>query len=427
MIEDLYEKYIEVNQLISTDTRNIKAGSIFFALKGASFNGNEFAAEAIRKGASYAVIDDPGFTNDKTILVNDVLDSLQTLANIHKRKSNFKIIALTGSNGKTTTKELIHAVLSKEYSCCATKGNLNNHIGVPLTILSTPQNKEFLILEMGANHIGEIEALCKIAEPDFGLITNIGKAHLDGFGGFEGVKRAKSELYQYLKDNNKLIFVNSSDTTLVDLIGNYPNTVSYRADPESFVSGTTFKGTLSLDIALNEEKIKFDTQLFGLYNVTNILAAVCIANYFNIDKNLIVNGIGEYSPSNNRSQIKKTKHNTLILDSYNANPSSMEAALKSFNEITTQGKKIVILGEMKELGNESPLEHFKLISMVSKMELDDYFFSGDLFGQFNLPQKKYFKTTSDLKDELKKRCINNAIILIKGSRSNKLEEIIEFL
>lgn len=427
MIDNIYSLYLECNQKISTDSRNIIAGSVFFALKGENFNGNNFAEEALKKGAAYAIVDEPICSSDKVILVKDVLHTLQELASFHRRTAGFKLIALTGSNGKTTTKELIRTVLSTQYSCFATQGNLNNHIGVPITILSAPTNTEFLIVEMGANHRYEIKQLAEIAQPDFGLITNIGKAHLEGFGGFEGVVAAKSELYHYLMQSRKHIFVNASDELLVKLLAEYENVHFYGTpDSDCYAGDLFFDKSISVDLFINKKPFKLTTQLFGKYNVVNILAAIKIGLFFHIDINSSLKALEAYVPSNNRSQILTTNRNTLVLDSYNANPSSMDVALDSFFEIKAK-RQLVILGAMKELGEYSFIEHENLVKKVIRNANTEALFVGEEFLPFNSFGIKIFSETESLSNYLKEQTLSNYLIFIKGSRSNKLEMVIPFL
>lgn len=421
MITEIYAKYIDANYKVSTDTRSIIPNSLFFALNGENFDGNKFAKQALEKGASVAIIDNPKYSSDNTILVDNTLDTLQKLANYYRKQNNFKVFALTGTNGKTTTKELINSVLSKKYKSHATQGNFNNHIGVPLTILSTPPDTEVLVVEMGANHIGEIEQLCKIAEPDYGLITNIGKAHLEGFGSFDGVKKAKSELYKYLIEKNGLILYNSNDAILTDLASNYANTITYGSkDSHCHLIENVFDKGLKVKLYVDGEDVTLSTQLFGEYNVLNILAAIKTGLLFHIPIDLIKDAIINYTPQNNRSQIIYTKrNNTLILDSYNANPSSMKAAIKSFNAITSSDK-ILILGEMKELGNESANEHKELIHLAHEIMPKKTYLIGEEFVKCE-NNCEMFLATQDVAEHLRNNPINNSVILVKGSRANKLE------
>lgn len=427
MTEELYRKYLDSNRLISTDTRNITAGCMFFALKGESFDGNKFAGEAINKGAKYAVIDNPEYRNKNTVLVKDVLSTLQKLANYHRNHSTFKVLGLTGSNGKTTTKELIYSVLSKKFKCSATKGNLNNHIGVPLTILATPNDTEVLIVEMGANHQGEIKALCEIAEPGYGLITNIGRAHLEGFGGYEGVLKAKSELYNHLIKSNNPIFVNQNDELLVSLLRNYENKIPYGTDQTiCYTTNNRFTTTLSLDLVIENQDFHLETKMFGKYNLDNILTAASVGNYFGVPSSDITEAIAAYEPENNRSQVKKTEKNILILDSYNANPSSMNSALRSFKEMEGENK-MLILGGMKELGTESKIEHEKLVRLIGDLKIEEFYLVGEEFSSIIPAGNNVYNSTEQLAEHLRKSQISNSLIFIKGSRANKLESLVECL
>lgn len=426
MIEELYKKYLACNNRVSTDTRNITPGCIFFALKGSNFNGNTYAGEAIQKGARWAVIDDPEFSGKNTILVADVLKELQSLAKTHRKNNNFTVIGLTGTNGKTTTKDLIRTVLSSKYKCSATKGNLNNHIGVPLTILSADSDTEFLIIEMGANHIGEIKFLSELCSPDYGLITNIGKAHLEGFGGFNGVIKAKSELYTYLKLSNKPVFYNSNNELLKDLLYDYSNKIGYGSKEDTvYIESLYNYESLSLDLMINNRKFKINTQLFGKYNADNILAAVTIGRFFDVPEELIVSSMNEYLPSN-RSQMLITPNNRIIADCYNANPSSMKEALNNFLEIDSE-RKVVILGEMKELGNNSNAEHKKIFDQIKNQKLFKALLVGSEFNFISASDNiMHFLDTETLADYLNTHHMSNCIILLKGSRSNGLEKLIPY-
>ncbi len=427
MIEQIYKHFLECDRKISTDSRNIIPGSIFFALQGDNFDGNKFAQEAIDKGALWSIIDNEKFKSDHTILVSNVLETLQHLAHHYRNTCSFKVLAITGTNGKTTTQELIKAVLSVKYNCVATSGNLNNHIGVPLTILNAPPHTDILIVEMGANHVGEINALCQIAVPDYGIITNIGKAHLEGFGGFENVIKAKSELYQFLIKNNNPVFVHAGDNILTGLLNGYDRQIRYGAtNTDCYARNIKFTGKLFLEAVLNHKKINIGTQLFGKYNVSNILAALCIGQYFTVDIKRATDEIEKYIPQNNRSQIKTTLTNTLILDSYNANPTSMEAALDSFTEIEATDKTI-ILGEMKELGKYTEEEHLKLYKKISEIKEVQSFFIGKNFFSLNNSYTNTFDNTADFIEYLKMHKLENQLILLKGSRTNKLEVLIQYL
>lgn len=415
-IEQLYQLYTQFF-LVDTDTRKIRKNTIFFALKGANFNGNTFAEKALEQGANYAIVDEADYvTSDKIILVENSLQTLQRLANYHRNQLNIPFIALTGSNGKTTTKELIASVLQQKYNVTATKGNLNNHIGVPLTLLSIQPETEIAIIEMGANHQKEIGFLASIAEPDFGYITNFGKAHLEGFGGVEGVIKGKSELYDYLRSNNKTAFINPDDAIQVEKSKgiktiSFPESIQFlMADPFVEVS---FKNTI------------ISSNLVGDYNYTNIAIAICIGNYFNIKDSAIKEALKNYIPKNNRSEIIKTKDNKILLDAYNANPSSMEMALKNFSKIKANSKTI-ILGDMFELGEESEKEHQKIADLAASLKFDTIFFVGNLFNIVNT-DKHQFKNFKDLESFLKNNPLKNQYILIKGSRGMQLERCLQLI
>lgn len=416
---------------ISTDSRNVLPGSIFFALKGPSFNGNTFAAGALEKGASYAVVDDSSFARDaRYILVADGLKALQELANIHRRNLTIPVLAITGSNGKTTTKELVRNVLSMKYKTVATKGNLNNHIGVPLSILSISANTEFAVIEMGANHQKEIESYCRIAEPDYGLITNVGKAHLEGFGGFEGVKKGKGELYDWISQKGKLVFLNGDNEHLKSMAGEYPSLqiISYGFKEDFYCSGKiTSVQPLSLNWKCGKSEGNIRSSLAGVYNVENILSAVCIGNFFGVDAKLIDKAIEAYVPDNSRSQLVKKGSNTILLDAYNANPTSMEAALKNFMEM--DGKhKVVFLGEMAELGSESEYEHRRIVEMLLMFPIDRIVLVGKNFAPFNqLVKCMYFEDSTEAAEWTRKNPVEDSLLLIKGSRSSKMEKVYEAL
>ncbi|QXP69093.1 UDP-N-acetylmuramoyl-tripeptide--D-alanyl-D-alanine ligase [Polaribacter sp. R2A056_3_33] len=413
-IEDIYQLYTQ-HFLVDTDTRTIRKNTIFFALKGDNFNGNAFAEEALKQGASYAIIDEEKYNNHPhTILVDDVLETLQALAQYHRQELAIPIIGLTGSNGKTTTKELINAVLSTKYKTSATKGNLNNHIGVPLTILSMTPETEIGIVEMGANHKKEIAFLCTICKPDFGYITNFGKAHLEGFGGIEGVIIAKSELYAYLKEHNKTVFINPQDPIQVD------KTKSIESIP--FLDDLQFMEVNPfVKLALNSNEIQ--SNLIGKYNYTNIAVACTIGNHFKVSNQDIKAGIENYTPENNRSQIIKKRTNTIILDAYNANPTSMKAALENFEDIKAESKT-VILGDMFELGKTSLEEHQNIVNFVESLHFNNCFFVGANFHQTKT-KNSLFKTFEDLLSHLKNNPLKHQSILIKGSRGMRLERLLD--
>lgn len=412
---------------VSTDTRKIELNSLFFCLKGDKFDANTFTKEALQKGASYVIIDNEDyFIDEKTIVVNDTLETLQNLANYHRKYLKLPVIALTGSNGKTTTKELLNAVLSKKYNVKATVGNLNNHIGVPLTLLSFDQETEIGIVEMGANHQKEIEFLCDLAEPDFGYITNFGKAHLEGFGGFEGVVKGKSEMYHFLQNNNKKVFVNLDDAIQLEksnFISRYSfSTIASTADV--FISN--LKANPFVCLAFNNQNIQ--SQLVGIYNATNIIAAITIGHYFKVADDLIQQAIENYNPTNNRSQISKKGSNQLILDAYNANPSSMKVALQNFCQLTEQ-HKIAFLGDMFELGTESFNEHKEFIESLTKEIEIQFYFVGQEFYKAKIEQSNFyfFATFEDLKEAISELKFDNNYVLIKGSRGMALERIVDLL
>ncbi|MEP2771083.1 MAG: UDP-N-acetylmuramoyl-tripeptide--D-alanyl-D-alanine ligase [Fulvivirga sp.] len=425
MVEALYQHFLE-SRKISTDTRKIEPGSIFFALKGPNFNANEFAAEALEKGASLAVIDEEKYnTDDRFFLVDDVLLALQALANHHRHQLSIPIIGLTGSNGKTTSKELVANVLSKKYKVCATIGNLNNHIGVPLTLLSITEDHKIAIVEMGANHVGEIAALCKIAQPTHGFITNIGKAHIEGFGGFEGIIRGKSELYQHLIQSNGTVWINSQNEILSNMAKRFKNPYFYPAKNDYYhcklIDASPF-------VRIETENQQIQTQLIGSYNFENIAVALCIGKFFDVPAPDAELAIKEYNPSNNRSQIINKESNTIILDAYNANPSSMEKALENLNTMDAN-KKAVILGDMKELGESSAAEHEQIGKILSKMSLNQIFLFGPEFepAKQHLPNAFYTKDKEELSKLIAEENIQDTLLLIKGSRSMGLETILEYV
>ncbi len=416
-IASLYNLYRQ-HFLVDTDTRNIRENTLFFALKGDNFNGNSFAEEALKLGASFAIVDEKVYqTNENVILVNNVLETLQQLANYHRRQLKIPIIGLTGSNGKTTTKELIHVVLNKKYNTQATKGNLNNHIGVPLTLLSMTDKTELGVVEMGANHQKEIAFLCTISEPNLGYITNFGKAHLEGFGGIEGVIKGKSELYTFLKENNKTAFVNPDDEIQVKKTQEI-NTINFKVDALEFLEADPF-----VKLSYNDKIIQ--SNLVGAYNYSNIAAAITIGTYFKVSDKDIKEALESYVPKNNRSQIIETKNNEIILDAYNANPSSMKVALENFESITTT-TKVVILGDMFELGDDSLQEHQAIVDLTISLNFDSVYFVGENFNRIKTG-KHQFKTYENFEDYIKKNPLENKSILIKGSRGMRLERILEII
>ena len=409
---------------VCTDTRSIVKDSLFIALKGNNFNANEFAQQAIDKGSKYAIVDESKYANKSNIfLVENCLVFLQKLAHYHRSKFNIPIIGITGSNGKTSTKELINVVLSQKYQVLCTKGNLNNHIGVPLTLLQLKENHEIAIIEMGANKPHDIKELCDIANPTHGIITNIGKAHLEGFINFEGVFKTKTELYHAVKEKNGNIIVNADDTILLKAL---PNNLSYLSYGEKGdIKGELLE--LNPFIKLNwkyknYESSDIQTKMLGKYNYYNFLAAITFGTFFKVNPIKINEAIAHYEPKNNRSEIQKTNKNTLIVDCYNANPSSMKSALESFALIHTS-MKIAILGDMKELGNESEAEHQQVLSLCKDLKID-FFTIGDHFKALN---NKGFNSKSDFIYFLNKNEIIGKLILLKGSRGIGLEDLISHL
>ncbi|WP_074409073.1 UDP-N-acetylmuramoyl-tripeptide--D-alanyl-D-alanine ligase [Aquimarina megaterium] len=414
-----------VSNGVCTDTRKIEPNVIFFALKGEKFNGNTYAQKALEHGAAYAIIDEVAFkTTEKHILVDDVLQTLQDLASFHRKHLNIPIIALTGSNGKTTTKELINSVLSSSFKTTATIGNLNNHIGVPLTLLSMTKETQIGIVEMGANHLEEIAFLCSIATPDYGYITNIGKAHLEGFGSIEGVLKGKTELYDYLKKHNKLVFLNLEDKKLV----NASSGIKTYSFSQSNTSDVIIKLTgIDPNVIISYQDSTIHSNLIGQYNFTNIAAAIAIGSHFKISIDKIKHAIESYTPTNNRSQIIKKGDHTIILDAYNANPSSMEAAIHNFVQLQ-YNTKIVFLGDMFELGDDTALEHQKITDQISNTETEEIYLIGAHFfaTKCTNPHVHKFKSYEDL--EVNWALKNQKdVILIKGSRGMKLERILDLL
>lgn len=440
-IKDLYQLYIAFPS-ISTDTRNLANDSIFFALKGERFNANEFAEKALEK-CRYAVIDEKKYAKDERfILVDDVLETLQKLAYFHRMQLNIPTLAITGSNGKTTTKELISRVLAQKYKVAFTQGNLNNHIGVPLTLLRMNAETEIGIVEMGANHIGEIKDLCEIAQPNFGIITNVGKAHLEGFGSFEGVKKAKGELYRFLYENDGLVFINSDNENLNEM--NPPHkTIQYGRSKFTHVQGKQLDSKMFVELKWyahiqhdddegnddfwdNEDRY-IKTQLYGDYNFENVLAAITIGNYFRVEDLKIKQAIESYSPTNKRSQIIHKNSNTIILDAYNANPSSMKMSLENFLKIDGNNK-IAVLGDMLELGNDSIIEHSNILYYLQENNFLDIVLIGKQFIEssfdFDLPQ---YENVEEYIAYLKQNPLKDRMIFIKGSRGIQLEKIIDWL
>ena len=427
----LYTYYLS-HPTICTDTRKITAGCLFFALKGDNFDANTFAAQALEKGATYAVIDDEKYKADsRFLLVDDTLVALQQLANYHRKQLKIPFIGLTGSNGKTTTKELINSVLSQKFKTLATKGNLNNHIGVPLTLLETGHDFEVAIIEMGANHQKEIEMLCQICQPNFGLITNIGKAHLEGFGGIEGVKKGKGELYDYLQNHNGTVFINADSPALSEMARqrNFKKTISYGTGNNSEIKGELLDNNPYLKIKWNYQNQNHEvlSQLTGTYNFENVLAAIAIGLTFGLTPSEVNNGIAGYTPKNNRSQITKTERNTIIGDYYNANPSSMVLAIENISKLNAP-KKVLILGDMFEVGETTEEEHQNVVKKASSYNFDQLIFIGKEFKkQSSNADALFFESTPQAYEYLKNNPITNALILVKGSRGMKLETLMELL
>ncbi len=423
-ISAIYQIFLNSNK-VCTDSRKIKDNDLFFSLKGPNFNGNKFAEIALENGANYAIVDQKEYAvNDNYILVNDCLDTLQKLANYHRKKSKAKIIGLTGSNGKTTSKELILSVLKSGFKTIATIGNLNNHIGVPLTLLSIEPETEIAIIEMGANHLKEIELLCNIADPDYGYITNFGKAHLEGFINLEGVIKGKSELYAYLMKESRLIFINSNDNKQLEITKEYSNKFTF-GKTNSNVNYSV--NTVNPQISISVEDVTIKSNLFGEYNVENLAAAICIGKYFDLSNARIKEGIENYIPNNNRSQIIEKGSNKIILDAYNANPTSMQLVLSNFNNISEKNK-IVFIGDMYELGENSHKMHQDIVNTIEEMNFNQTYLLGDLFNKTKFSSKiKAFANLEDLHNNVKLEEVSNSTILIKGSRGMQLEKILDFL
>ncbi len=432
-ITNLYQIYLEHPE-INTDTRKIVKNCLFFALRGENFDANSFAETALEKGAAFAVIDNPIYKkNEKYILVNDTLIALQELAKYHREQLKIPVIGLTGSNGKTTTKELINSVLSQKFITLATVGNLNNHIGVPLTLLEINASHEIAIIEMGANHQKEIEMLCEICQPNYGLITNIGKAHLEGFGGVEGIKKGKGELYDFLETHKGTAFINKDSEVLIKMVQqiNLTSKVYYGKSSDNNISGELISNQPYLEVKWkpnSKKNYQVLSQLTGTYNFENILAAIAIGLNFGLSPDEINNGIKNYQPQNNRSQITKTSKNTVVCDFYNANPSSMLVAIENINQLKAD-KKVLILGDMYELGDETEMEHLNMITKALSYPFDEVIFIGEYFSKQKLEFKKglFFDSTGQAIDYLKDKNLRDALVLVKGSRGMKLERLMEFL
>lgn len=416
---------------VSTDTRKIDSGNIFFALKGPNFDANEFAPKALEMGASLVVIDDPKYfieDDDRYFLAKDSLKMLQDLANHHRRQLDIPIIGLTGSNGKTTSKELLNAVLQTKYKTVATIGNLNNHIGVPLTLLSIGEDAEIAIIEMGANKQGDIEELCEIAEPTHGFITNIGKAHLEGMGGPEGVLKTKTELYQYLRENEGTVFINSQDPILSNMAKRFDNPILYPAKGD-FCEVTFVEANPFVKFSVEGKDEVYLSSLIGAYNFGNIATALTVGKFFDVEMEKAIEAVVSYKPSNMRSQLIEKRSNLIILDAYNANPSSMEVAIRTFGEMTGKKHKMIILGDMFELGAHAESEHAKLGEIVSEYAIDKVCFTGNLIvsALSKAPKALYFPDPFSFRNWLQDSKLEDYLILIKGSRGMKLEGLVDFI
>jgi UDP-N-acetylmuramoyl-tripeptide--D-alanyl-D-alanine ligase len=423
-ITELYQIYLKY-PAVQTDSRKVQQGGIFFALKGDNFNGNIFAAKALDDGAVYAVVDDASVVQDERyILTEDVLTALQQLASHHRSQLNIPVIAITGSNGKTTTKELLTTVLAAKFKTYATEGNLNNHIGVPLTLLKIKPDAEMAIVEMGANHIGEIASYCEIANPNFGLITNCGKAHLEGFGSLEGVRKAKGELYDHLRNFDGTIFRNADLDYLQEMAHDIKEQITYGTGNAKII-GKAIGDTAMLQVVILSSglEVQIQTQLVGNYNLPNVLAAVAVGNYFGIDIDTIKKALEQYQPSNSRSQWIEKGDNKIILDAYNANPSSMKLALENLAGMQADHKWL-LLGAMKEMGNESMAEHQALADLAAKLGFKNVILTGTEFASVNHGYT-WFATSAEVRDYLFQHPIHHSTILIKGSRGSKMELTLE--
>ncbi|HKI88972.1 MAG TPA: UDP-N-acetylmuramoyl-tripeptide--D-alanyl-D-alanine ligase [Draconibacterium sp.] len=414
---------------ITTDSRNIKPGCLFFALKGENFNGNKFAKDALNKGAIFAIIDEKQYhIPEKTILVKDTLKSLQKLANLHRKKLGIPILSITGTNGKTTTKELVSNVLAQKFNVSFTQGNLNNHIGVPLTLLSMNSETEFGVVEMGANHPGEIAALCSIADPDFGLITNVGKAHLEGFGSFEGVKRTKAELYNFIKEKRGTIFLNTDNQNLKEMASGIQNKITYGKQNADF-TGEPVISPPFVHVKANFPKgvLYLNTNLIGDFNFENVLAAACLGNYFGVDPLKIQSAIKAYQPHNIRSQLIQKNDLKIIMDAYNANPTSMQASIKSFLSVMPKNNYL-ILGDMLELGEYTAEEHTNILNLLKKYAVKGVFLVGNVFTEVAKNSEfQTFVNVDQLCNYLENHKIEKGNILIKGSRGIRLEKVLNYI
>lgn len=423
-IQELYSAFL-TSEGITTDTRSIGKGQIFFALKGNTFNGNEYASKAIESGAILSVIDEEKFVGKQTILVKDVLSTLQELAKIHREKLDIKVLAITGSNGKTTCKELVSRVLSKKYIVAATAGNFNNHIGVPLTILGWPKDTNFAVIEMGANHQKEIEALCEITKPNYGLITSIGKAHIEGFGGVEGVIKGKGELFDYLAHSGGLAFVNQNVEVLRQMAKDKKVHTYFYGNQQDDVHGMihSTQPFVECDIFMDNQKQTIASNLIGEYNFLNLLSAAAVGFHFGVEPSDIADALGTYIPDNNRSQMETIGTNQIIFDAYNANPTSVAHAIKYLNELQND-HKIAIIGDMWELGDYALDEHQAIVDQLEKYNFNKTVLVGDIFEKTNIPAHfLHFKNYLAAKEWFVKSGIEKSVLLLKGSRGMSLEKI----
>lgn len=427
----LYQIFLDCHS-VTTDSRNCPAGSLFIALKGESFNGNAFAEKALAEGCAFAIVDEAEYAkadDQRYILVDNCLQTMQQLANYHRRKLGTRVIGITGTNGKTTTKELISAVLSQTYNVLYTQGNLNNHIGVPITLLRLRKEHNLAVIEMGANHPGEIKSLCEIAEPDYGIITNVGKAHLEGFGSFEGVIKTKGELFNFLREKgDSTIFIHHDNSYLMDIAWGL-NRILYGTEAGLYVNGQitgnspylTFEWKAGKDGDTHQVR----TQLIGEYNFPNALAAITIGRFFGVETQKIDEALAGYTPQNNRSQLKTTDNNTLIIDAYNANPTSMMAALENFKNMAVP-RKMLLLGDMRELGKESHTEHQKIVDYIKECNFENVWLVGEQFATTQHSFKTY-ATVHELISDIERTKPKGYTILIKGSNGIKLSSTVDYL
>lgn len=422
-LEKIYQLYSQ-NHIVTTDSRKVEPGSVFVALKGEHFDGNDFAYQVANDNIAACVIADRKDlpTHEKLFIVDDSLTALQELAKLHRERCNATIIGITGTNGKTTTKELVASVLSQKYNIIYTQGNFNNHLGVPLTLLQIKPETEIAVVEMGANHPKEIELLCSLAQPDFGIITNIGKAHIEGFGSFEGVVKTKNELYDYLRNKKGKVFLNN-DNQLLKNLAHDMSFVSYGRDENADYHATLLSSNPYLSIRWNKQEI--NTRLVGDYNFENVMAAITAGCYFNIEQELIIKALENYSPTNNRSQFIKTDRNEVVMDAYNANPVSMSNSVKNFRNISNDNH-LLILGDMKELGNESLNEHQEILNLIKELSFSNVILVGSEFNKVNSGFTS-FMNVDELISHLNQNEISGMKILIKGSHSIHLEKIINLL